>query len=303
MIHNSDVLKWKVMPVTGTIGAEISEIDLRYLDDGQFDQLRNLWREYLVLFFPAQSLTPDALVNLAKRFGETEIHPFLDKLTGYPEVVVLDSEAGKADMWHTDVTFSRTPPMASVLQLQRGPAVGGDTIWTNQYLAFETLSPVMQTLLRGLSSVHSAAVFGRAEMTEEHPVVRVHPETGRESLFVNRLFTSHISQFRRSESDALLEYLYNWSEQPRFQCRFRWREGSIAIWDNRCTQHFAVDDYDSSRTLHRVTVVGDRPYGASQLGEAFTETRTGISAQAEDNFETVSAFEVDPGNNAFATTP
>jgi taurine dioxygenase len=142
------------------------------------------------------------------------------------------------------------------------PARGGDTMFTNQHLVYESLSAPMRELLDGLTAVHTAAVFGHPEQRAEHPVVREHPVTQRRSLYVNRQFTSHIPQLRRGESDALLAYLCSFSEQPPFQCRYRWEPGGIGIWDNRCTQHYAVNDYDEPRLIQRVTVLGDDPQGS-----------------------------------------
>jgi taurine dioxygenase len=219
----------------------------------------------LVLFFPDQHLTPDEHVALARRFGECEIHPFLPKLDDdHAEIIVLRGEkGGRADVFHTDVTFSPTPPLCSVLHAKVMPPVGGDTIFTNQYRVYEELSEPMRDMLDGLTAVHTALAFGHPEQHTEHPVVRVHPETGRRSLYVNRQFTSHIPQLTRGESDALLSYLYSWSEQPQFQVRYRWSEGTVAIWDNRCTQHYAINDYPAQepRRIERVTVLGDTPSG------------------------------------------
>ena len=250
-------------PLTGTIGAEVHGVDLARLDDDEFAALRSLWLEHLVLFFPDQHLTPDAHVELARRFGEPEIHPFLPKLDDdHPEIVVLDSDTGvRADFWHTDVAFSPTPPMASILHLVQTPAVGGDTIWTNQYAAYETLSAPMRTLLDGLTAAHDAASHGHPEVEAIHPAVRVHPETGRRSLFVNGTSTTRFVELNRAESDGLLALLLRWCERPEFQCRYRWRDGSVAIWDNRCTQHYAVDDYRPPRIGQRITIVGDAPVG------------------------------------------
>jgi taurine dioxygenase len=151
------------------------------------------------------------------------------------------------------------------------PAAGGDTLFTNQYLAYETLSPPMREMLDGLTAVHTAATFGHREIRSEHPVVRIHPETGRRSLFVNRSFTSHICQLTRPESGALLRFLSSWSEQPQFQCRYRWSPDTVGMWDNRCTQHCAVNDYDvdAPRRIERVTVLGDVPAGAGTRWEHF----------------------------------
>ena len=151
-------------------------------------------------------------------------------------------------------------------------------IFTNQYLAYEMLSDPIRDLLEGLTAVHHAAPFGHPEQHATHPVMRTHPDTGRRSLFVNRTFTSHIVELQRSESDALLEYLYTWSEQPRFQCRYSWSEGTIGIWDNRCTQHYAVPDYEERRIIERVTVIGDRRWAARRAGNrSCGDTATGAA--------------------------
>jgi len=269
-----------VQPLNGAIGAEVSGVDLAHLDGDTWRAVHAAWLEHLVLFFPNQHLDPDAHVTLGRRLGEPEIHPFIPKLDdAHPEIVVLDSGSGaKADVWHTDVTFSATPPLASILKMVVCPPRGGDTMWTNQYLAYETLSAPMRDLLDGLTAVHTATPFGHPEITATHPAVRTHPETGRRSLFVNRTFTSHFVELRRSESDALLQYLCAWSEQPQFQCRYRWREGAVGMWDNRCTQHYAVNDYDERRVIQRVTVLGDAPQGGAARWGAFEEVRPGAAA-------------------------
>lgn len=281
---------WTVVELTGALGAEVHGVRLNDLDDETFAALRALWREHLVLFFCDQDLSPADHVSFARRFGEPEIHPFIPKLSEeHPEVVVLEGDA-RADVFHTDVTFAASPPMASVLHAKAVPSVGGDTIFTNQYLAFEQLSPPIRQLLSELTAVHTATVFGHPEVRAEHPLVRVHPETGRSSLFVNRQFTSHIPQLRRPESDALLAYLFSWSEEPMLQCRYRWASGTVGIWDNRCTQHYAVNDYgDAHRRMERVTVLGDVPTGRppawdhyqpprwSASTAVYTETRPGVA--------------------------
>jgi taurine dioxygenase len=262
----------EVQPISGTLGAEVTGVDLADLDDATWEAVRRAWLDHLVLFFPGQHMAPDAHVALGRRLGEPEIHPFIPKLDeAHPEIVVLDSErGGKADVWHTDVTFSPTPPLASILQMNVCPSRGGDTMWTNQYLVYDSLSAPMHDLVDGLSAVHTATPFGHPEITATHPAVRVHPETGRRSLFVNRTFTSHFVELRKSESDALLEYLCRWSEQPQFQCRYRWHEGDVGIWDNRCTQHYAINDYDEKRVIQRVTVLGDAPTGGVPKWEPFS---------------------------------
>ncbi len=270
----------EVRPLTGCIGAEVAGVDLNRLDDALWNEIRAVWLDHLVLFFPDQHLDPDAHAALGGRLGELEIHPYIPKLDDdHPQIVVLDSDQGaKADTWHTDVTFSATPPLASILQMIECPPSGGDTLWSNQYLAYETLSDPVRDLLDGLSAVHTAMPFGHPEVNATHPVVRTHPETGRRSLFVNRTFTSHIVELRREESAALLEHLYRWSEQPRFQCRYRWRPGTLGMWDNRCTQHHAVNDYNDRRVIHRVTVLGDQPAGGRPRWRPFEETGSSAAA-------------------------
>jgi len=266
----------EVRPLTGCIGAEVLGADLTHLDDRTWTDIRAAWLEHLVVFFPGQHLDPDAHIALGRRLGEIEVHPYIPKLdAAHPEIVVLDSDQGaKADTWHTDVTFSPTPPLASILQMMQCPPRGGDTLWTNQYLAYETLSAPIRDLVDGLSAVHTAAPFGHPEVTSTHPVVRTHPETGRRSLFVNRTFTSHIVELRCEESAMLLNHLYGWSEQPRFQCRYRWQPGTVGMWDNRCTQHHAVNDYDERRVITRVTVLGDEPVGHDPSWAPFADDRT-----------------------------
>jgi len=251
-------------PISGALGAEVHGVDLENLTDEVFERLHTLLLEHLVLFFPdAAGLSPQAHKAFGRRFGELEVHPFLPKLDGHDEMVVLDSDQGaKADVWHTDVTFSQSPPIASILQIVRCPPWGGDTMWSNQYLAYETLSAPMRDLLTGLTAQHVFAVPGRDFRSEaEHPVVRTHPITGRRSLYVNRMFTTRIPQLRKDESDALLGLLFEISERPANVCRFRWQEGAIAMWDNRATQHHAINDYTERRIGQRVTVLGDQPTG------------------------------------------
>ena len=251
-----------VQPLSAPLGAEVRGVDLRDLDDDTWGAIHAAWLEYLVLFFPDQHLSPGEHVAFACRFGTPDSRPYLPKLSDeHEEIVVLDSDTGeRTDYWHTDATFHAAPPRASILQMDACPATGGDTLWSNQYLAYELLSEPMRDLLNGLSAVHVAARFGTV-LSAEHPAVRVHPETGRKSLFVNRGNTSHFVQLRPGESDALLTFLCEFSEQPRLQCRYRWSAGTVAVWDNACTQHYAILDFDGRRVIHRVTVVGDVPKG------------------------------------------
>jgi taurine dioxygenase len=260
--------------ISGALGAELLGLDLERLDDAGYAALRAALREHHVVFLPGQHLTPDAHRDLGRRFGELEVHPYISKLDDeHPEICVLNSDHGFiADVWHTDVTFAESPPQFSILNMREVPATGGDTMWTNQALVYASLSEPIKQLLLGLTAVHTAAVFGHPEQRAEHPVVRRHPETGAASLFVNRQFTSHITQLSRPESAALLQFLYSFSEQPYFTCRYSWTPGTIAIWDNRITQHYVVNDFFGTRVLNRVTVLGDRvePYADVDRWPAFT---------------------------------
>jgi alpha-ketoglutarate-dependent taurine dioxygenase len=286
-----------IRPITGACGAEVRGLDLATLDDAGWDAMYAAWLEHLVLFFPDQSLDADAHVAFGKRFGTPEIHPYIPKRDDeHPEIVVLDTTGGGVDVWHTDVTFSPTPPKVSILQMMLNPPRGGDTLFTNQYLAYETLSAPLRDFLDGCHAVHTASTFGHPEQQATHPVVRTHPETGRKSLFVNRTFTSHIAELRRSESDALLDYLYTWSEQPGFQCRYRWDEGTIGIWDNRCTQHYAVADYEGRRRIERVTVIGDVPVGGTERWDTYEEQRNYRNGSLSE----VRGMEPDPRANSMS---
>jgi len=291
----------EIHPLAGALGAEVRGVRLGALGEAEWKAVREAWLEHLVLFFPDQHLTHAEHVALGHRFGEIEIHPFIPKVSdAFPQIVVLDSDKGaRADTWHTDVTFSATPPMASILSMVVCPSRGGDTLWTNQYLAYETLSPPIRDLVDGLTAVHHAAPFGRPEVRAEHPAVRIHPETGRRALYVNRTFTSHFKELRRSESDPLLKMLCDWSEQPAFQVRYRWAKGSVGIWDNRCTMHFAINDYDESRVIERVTVLGDAPRGPAARWQPFASDRHSTYGGAAT--ETVRrGVETDPRTNSIA---
>lgn len=260
----SQMVSLDVRPVSGALGAEVRGLALADVDDEVFGHLYRLLLDHLVLFLPDNAgLAPADHETFGRRLGALEVHPFLPKLDGHDEIVVLDSDQGaKADVWHTDVTFSQTPPIASVLQIVQGPEVGGDTMWSNQYLAYEALSAPLRELLDGLTALH---VFehpnGSYRSEAEHPVVRVHPDTGRRSLYVNRMFTRRIPQLTPGESTALLTHLFDVAESPQRVCRYRWAEGGVAIWDNRATQHYAVNDYTGRRVGRRVTVLGDHPQG------------------------------------------
>jgi len=274
-------------------------LQLSALSPTEWSALRELWFEHLVLFFPDQHLSHADHVALGRRFGEIEIHPYIPKVSAdFPEIVVLDSDQGAhADVWHTDVTFSPTPPMASILSMVVCPARGGDTLWTNQYLAYETLSAPIRELVDGLTAVHHAASFGHPEIQAKHPAVRIHPESGRRALYVNRAFTSHFKQLRRQESDVLLRMLCDWSEQPSFQCRYHWSKGAVGIWDNRCTMHYAINDYRETRVIQRVTVLGDAPRGPAARWPKLQGDRYG-SGYSAGSSSALKPLETDPRTNS-----
>jgi taurine dioxygenase len=253
----------QVRLMTGALGAQIIGIDVNALTDDGFGLIHDLLLKHQVVFIAGQAgMTPEAHIALGRRFGELELHPYLPRLEGHQEIVIIDSEkGGRVDVWHTDMTFHQSPPIASILHLVQVPPSGGDTMFTNQRLVYEQLSAPMRDFLDGLTAVHIVRADNSYSSRAEHPVVRVHPETGRRSLYVNRLFTSHIPQLSRNERDALLEYLFRFSEGPQFTCRYRWHAGDVAIWDNRVTQHYAVNDYAEIRRGQRVTVLGDHPAG------------------------------------------
>lgn len=268
-----------VQPLTPLIGAEIHEVDLsKSLDDATFNAIHQALLAHGVIFFRDQELNLHQLAQLGTHFGAPHIHPTIKCLEGYPGVtrihVDADSKIYDGRKWHSDVTCDPEPPMASILHLHEVPATGGDTLFSCMYAAYRALSPAMQTWLSGLKAMHESehnlgAYFGaKASGSRDgkfpeaaHPVVRTHPETGKKALFVNAAFTTRILGLTPDESHALLGFLYQHIAAPRFQCRFSWRKNSIAFWDNRCAQHMALwDYYPHTRSGHRATIAGDRPY-------------------------------------------
>ncbi|WP_205738519.1 TauD/TfdA dioxygenase family protein [Billgrantia endophytica] len=282
--------------LSGHIGAEIHGLDLAALDDSSFALLKQAFLEHQVLILRDQQLTRDQHIALGRRFGDLHVHPMAKGPEGYPEIFPI--EAGKNSSndpkairggkravnggnWHSDVSCDEEPPLGSILYLRDVPPAGGDTLFASGYAAFEALSPALQSFLEGLTAVHSGEATYRLHYGNQaaqdrsrfgfrsdqpypeavHPVVRTHPETGRKSLFVNRGFTREIVELSHTESQALLEYLYRHQETPEFSVRLHWQPDSIALWDNRCTQHRAIFDYAGQvRRGERVTIKGDRPY-------------------------------------------
>ncbi len=269
-----------VEPLTKALGAEIRGLDLNDVTADAVAQIRALLLEHLVLFFPGQDITLDGHVALGRQFGDLEINPNLPGPEGAPpEVVELRASfGGIADEWHTDVTFLPQPSVMSILHYVTGPELGGDTMWSNQYLAFSELSAPMQDLLCGLTALHDATPHGKPEMTAIHPVVRTHPDSGRKALFVNEHFTRRIVELSHLESRMVLDHLREWSHQERFTVRYRWSPGTIAMWDNRCTQHYVLNDFEGERVIRRVTVLGDVPAGPQARWSPFVGTRAGAAS-------------------------
>lgn len=272
----ADYNRIRVEPVTGSIGADVGNVDLREIDDEILAELTQAWMDHKVLFFRDQDLTQAQHVAYGRLFGELEVHPFTPNVTEHPEIIILESTPDRfsaADTWHSDVTFRRCPPLGSILYGRVVPSWGGDTCWANMELAYELLPDDLRDRIEGLHAVHSyVKAFARGltpeqreEMAEKypdqkHPLVRTHPVTGRKCLFMARNFMLTIDGMTPDESRELRHRLYEQSSIPEIQVRFRWRPGSVAQWDNRCTQHYAVPDHGGQRRrVERVTLIGDRP--------------------------------------------
>lgn len=259
----SDTTAPTVSLLSAALGAEVIGIDLDSATADDVETIRELLLEHLVLFFPHQSLSLDGHVALGRKFGDLEIHPNLPNPDDeHPEIVELKASfGGIADEWHTDVTFLPNPSVMSIMHMVACPELGGDTMWANQYLAYDRLSAPLRELVDGLHAVHDATPHGKPEMHSLHPVVRVHPETGRRALMVNEHFTRRLAELSHDESDSLLRYLVQWSVSEPFTIRYRWTAGTVAMWDNRCTQHMVLNDFQGERVIQRVTVLGDEPDG------------------------------------------
>jgi len=247
--------------------------------------LRRAWLDHLVLFFREQALTPAQFLAFGRRFGETIEYPFVKGLDEYPDIIpVVKLEHERINfggVWHSDTAYLDVPPMASMLLAREVPPAGGDTLFANMYMAYDALSEGMKRLLGGLRAVNSSAKADASRTREDriaergrtdarslyeasHPVVRVHPETRRRALYVNVAHTVRFEGMTEEESAPLLSFLYRHQVRPEFTCRFRWRPGSLAFWDNRCAQHNAVNDYAGHRrVMHRITLAGDVPAGAA----------------------------------------
>jgi taurine dioxygenase len=271
-----------IKPIAGALGAEIHGVDLSAeLDSGTVAAIRRALLDHLVIFFRDQDLPPERFLAFARRFGTPVEYPLVKGIEGYPEIVrvaKLEHETVNfGGIWHSDTTYLEIPPMGTLLVARDVPPVGGDTLFANMYLAYESLSDGMKRLLEGLKGVSTSVkadatrtredriksdptTQSRHEFIAEHPVVRTHPETGRKALYVNIAHTVRFAGMTEEESAPILRYLFQHQVRPEFTCRFAWRVGSLAFWDNRAVQHNPVNDYHGyRRVMHRITVAGDRP--------------------------------------------
>jgi taurine dioxygenase len=272
----------EVRKIAGALGAEIGNVDLSQpMSAAVVASIRAAWLEHLVIFFHDQVLTPAQFLRFARTLGEPMEYPLLRGLPEFPEITEVKKleheRANFGGIWHSDTTYLERPPMGSMLYAREVPPFGGDTLFANQYLAFETLSEGMRRMLEGMIALSSSAKADATKTREdrmktqardglpdeylaEHPVVRRHPETGRKALYVNVAHTVRFKDMREEESAPLLGYLFQHQVRPELTCRFGWRVGSLAFWDNRCTQHNPVNDYHGHRRLmHRITLAGDVP--------------------------------------------
>jgi alpha-ketoglutarate-dependent taurine dioxygenase len=272
----------QVRRIAGALGAEIEGADLaKPLGDEQAAEIRRAWLDNLVLFFRDQPLTPDQFLAFARRLGTPIEYPFVKGIDGFPEIIEVKKleheRINFGGIWHSDTAYLTEPPMASMLLAREVPPVGGDTLFANMYLAYDALSNGMKRLLSDLRAVNSSSradvtrtredrvktggrEAARTEYVAEHPVVRTHPETGRKALYVNIAHTARFVDMTEEESAPLLSYLYQHQVRPEHTCRFVWRPGSLALWDNRCVQHNPINDYHGYRRLmHRITLAGDTP--------------------------------------------
>jgi len=272
-----------VAPVAGALGAQVSGVDLRHAPEAAvMAEIRHAWLQHLVLFFRDQHLTADQYLAFARRIAEPVEYPMLRGLDGYPLIVPViklpHERINFGGLWHSDTAYLETPPIAATLLARELPPVGGDTLFANMYLAYEALSEGLRRVLDGLRAVNSSAKADVTKTREDrlaeggarlapdaafsavHPVVRTHPETGRKLLYVNGGHTVRFEGMTDEESAPLLNYLFAHLCRPEFTCRLRWQVGTLALWDNRCTQHNPINDYHGHRrVMHRISLGAERP--------------------------------------------
>ena len=278
----------QISPLTPTLGAEISGIDIRNLNQADFDTLRSHWFEYKVIFLPEQNITLDDLQQFSQRFGDLMQLPYIKPHQDYPYIIRVIKQADEINMgvfggdWHSDFSFLEAPPSASILYAEQVPQVGGDTLWIDMVQALQALPRQQRDLLQGRHAIHCGTPYGVAHAPAEdtqfkgsieiernnpeadretrHPAICRHPDSAESMLFINPTYTTRIEGLEAQQSDELLHDLYRHCTRPEFSCRFKWREHSIALWDNRSTMHYAVNDYDGQRRcLYRTTIAGSAP--------------------------------------------
>jgi len=272
----------EIRPIAGALGAELHGVNLAEdLTEAMVAQIRQALLDNLVIFFRDQDLPPARFAAFAKRFGTPIEYPFVKGIEGFPEIIAVakleHEKVNFGGIWHSDTTYLQQPPMGSMLVALEVPEYGGDTLFANQYMAYETLSPGMRRFLDGATGVSTSAKADvsrtredriKSDGTEaalqplsaEHPAVRTHPETGKRALYVNVAHTARFADMTEEESAPILNYLFQHQSRPEFTCRFRWEKGSVAFWDNRCAQHNPINDYHGfRRVMHRITLAGDTP--------------------------------------------
>ena len=281
---NTDYNTIEVTPLSRSVGAELSGVDIAAdISAKQFAEIRRAFTDHGVIFFRDQIITPDQHIEFARRWGKINVNRFFQPVENHPIIAEVrkepDQRSNIGSAWHTDHSYDQIPAMGSILYARAVPAIGGDTMYSSMYAAYESLSDGMKKMLHGLRAEHSSRhVFGEqayvdrdleeingrlgntAAATQDafHPVVIRHPLSGRPALYVNEDFTVKFEGWSKEESQPLLKYLYQHARQNEFTCRFKWREGSMAIWDNRATQHYALNDYHGEfRLMHRITIEGE----------------------------------------------
>ncbi|MFT5400463.1 MAG: taurine dioxygenase [Planctomycetota bacterium] len=279
----------KITPLTPALGAEISGVDVSRIDDADFARIHRAWLEFKVVFLPHQTISLDQLEQFSRRFGKLMQLPYIKPVDGHPDIIQVLKEADEINMgvfggdWHSDFSFLAAPPKASILFAEQLPPLGGDTLWADLSKALEHLDPKLIKQLDGKSAMHTGAPYGVANAPPEstqfkgsieiernnpeadnetaHPAICRHPDTNKKMLFINPTYTTRIDGMSNSASKTLLDTLFQHCQRPEFSCRFKWKQNTITIWDNRNTNHYAVNDYDGyRRCLYRTTIKGHAPF-------------------------------------------
>lgn len=282
-LRNDPFRRITVTPFTGTMGAEISDVDLNAIDDETVNEIRTAMLRHSVVFFHGQDFSPETQAAFGRRFGTLNRHPYVKSIDGHPDVFLIVKKASDkhhfGNGWHTDLAYAEQPASATILYGIDVPVAGGDTMFASHFAAYDALSDGMKNLLADMDAVYTNAhTYGKdanrfkdgvsKEMSVElaavnevsHPVIRTHPETGRKGLYLSPLHFSRFEEMTPEESKPLFDTLVAHATQPEFTCRFRWGNGSVAMWDNRSTMHYAINDFSGfDRTMQRVTLEGDVP--------------------------------------------